>query len=142
MKQLIFGCFLLLTQVFGYQDDLESHYSTYLEQRFLNKIDRSQIKTIFEVGSLHALDAILLQKYYNCPVYAFECNPINIERIKMNIHKYDSSVALIEKAVSEKTDFISFYACVTHPSTSSLYPFDYESMENNNQGKYELLKKK
>lgn len=132
-----------MNQIFGHQDNLNTYKSecTYLQKKFLSKIDRSKVKTIFELGSLHALDAILLERYYQCPVYSFECNPKNILRAKNNIKKYHSSVILVEKAVAEETGEISFFPCTTHPSTSSIYPFDYQAMENNKQGSFESLQK-
>jgi hypothetical protein len=42
---------------------------------FANKINKNQIKTIFELGSRDLDDAIHLHNYFKCKIYAFECNP-------------------------------------------------------------------
>lgn len=47
----------------------------YLLEEFTQKIDKNVIKTIFELGSRDLVDAYKLSKYYECDVYAFECNP-------------------------------------------------------------------
>ena len=47
----------------------------YLEDIFKNNIDKNKVKTVFELGSRDLIDAIKLQKYFNCDVFLFECNP-------------------------------------------------------------------
>lgn len=52
---------------------------------FYDFIDKDQIQTIFELGSRDCLDAIDLSKYFNCLVYAFECNSDGIKLCKENL---------------------------------------------------------
>ena len=42
---------------------------------FVNKINKNNVKTIFELGSRDLDDAIKLHNYFKCKIYAFECNP-------------------------------------------------------------------
>lgn len=74
---------------------------------FYDFIDKDQVQTIFELGSRDCLDAIDLSKYFNCLVYAFECNPDGIKLCKENLINYDR-VKLIELAVSDQNGEIIF----------------------------------
>jgi FkbM family methyltransferase len=102
----------------------------YLEEIFKKNIDKDKIKIILELGSRDLIDAIKLQKYYNCKVYAFECNPDCLNICKVNYHKLDNvtkkSINLIESAVSLDNGHVKFY------------PFDLEKY--NNMGASSMLK--
>lgn len=52
---------------------------------FVSKIDKKQIKTIFELGSRDIIDAIKLHDFYNCKIYAFECNPDCLNECNKNL---------------------------------------------------------
>jgi len=106
---------------------LQNYHSTYLEKKFVDKIDSSKIKTILEIGSHHGKDAIKLANFYKCPVFAFEASPLNIKEIKKTIERY-SNVHLIEKAVWNYSGSIPFYHCDNHPGSSSCFTFDYPSL--------------
>ena len=80
----------------------------YIDPLFLNNINKLDINTIFELGSRDLLDAIKLSEYFNCKVYAFECNPDCIIQCKKNININDN-VILIEKAVSLENKKMIFY---------------------------------
>jgi FkbM family methyltransferase len=86
---------------------------SYFDQIFTQYIKKDDISMIFELGSMHLQDGIKLHKTYNCPVYSFECNPEGIELCKQNLEKEDLEVQkyihLIEKAVCEKNEPITFY---------------------------------
>jgi len=100
---------------------------SYLNSQFL--INKNDIKIIFELGSRDLLDAIKLSNYYNCTVYAFECNPDCLIECKKQILKLDnikSNVILIDKAVSLVDGDVTFY------------PFDLTKY--NNMGASSLLK--
>jgi FkbM family methyltransferase len=102
----------------------------YLEEIFKKNIDKNKIKIILELGSRDLIDAIKLQKYYNCKVYAFECNPDCLNICKVNYDKLDDitkkSINLIESAVSLDNGHVKFY------------PFDLEKY--NNMGASSMLK--
>lgn len=102
----------------------------YLEEIFKKNIDKDKIKIILELGSRDLIDAIKLQKYYNCKVYAFECNPDCLNICKVNYHKLDNiskkSINLIESAISLDNGHVKFY------------PFDLEKY--NNMGASSMLK--
>lgn len=119
---LLINC--LLGSVFA---DFDDYHSTYLEKKFLDHIDPSEVKVILEIGSHHGKDAVLLQKHYNCPVFAFEASPINVQEIKKNIADHPN-VFLIEKAVWNETKPISFFHCNNHPGSSACYQFDYPAL--------------
>ena len=75
MKKLLIG-FLFLGKLLQADpwDKLETWPCTYLEKKFLDKIDTSKVHTVVEIGAYNGLDSILLHLYYRCPVYAFECD--------------------------------------------------------------------
>lgn len=102
----------------------------YLEEIFKKNIYKDKIKIILELGSRDLIDAIKLQKYYNCKVYAFECNPDCLNICKVNYDKLDEeskkSINLIESAVSLDNGHVKFY------------PFDLEKY--NNMGASSMLK--
>lgn len=95
---------------------------SYLYDKFLNNIDKKQIKTIFELGSRDLLDAQKLYEHYKCPVYSFECNPDCLIECKNNYSNFDEitrqNIYLIEKAVSLDTQKVSFF------------PFDLTKFDN------------
>ena len=88
--------------------------STYLEPIFTNNINKSQIKTIFELGSRDLLDAIKLYNFYNnVIIYAFECNPDCLNECEKTLQTLNASsranIFLINKAVSEFDGDVEFY---------------------------------
>lgn len=78
---------------------------------FANQMDASQIKVILEIGSRDAIDAIELGYHYQCPVYAFECNPEGIELCGRNATDYPY-VTIVPYACWNETKCISFYPVV------------------------------
>ena len=102
----------------------------YLEEIFIENINKKDINIIFELGSRDLIDTIKLYEYFNCKVYAFECNPDCLDICKTNYNKLDEiskqSIHLIESAVSLDNGSIKFY------------PFDLNKY--NNMGASSLLK--
>lgn len=73
-------------------------------------IIKTKINTIIECGSRDCLDAIeMLSCYQPNIIYSFECNPESIDICKQNIVNYPK-IKLIDKAVSNSTGIIDFYA--------------------------------
>ena len=106
---------------------IPSHNCTYLDPKITDKIDKNEIKTVIEIGAYDCLDTILLHNYYQCPVFSFECAPESIRKCRTIITNYPS-IKLIEKAVWDSTHQIDFHYCSEHPSASSCYFFDYQTM--------------
>lgn len=98
---------------------------------FLDKIETSQIKIIFELGSRDLIDGIhLMNHFYNSKVYSFECNPdclieCNKQLINLEEEKKER-ITLIDKAVSLINGDVIFY------------PFDLTKY--NNMGASSMLK--
>ena len=97
---------------------------------FVNLINKEDINVIFELGSRDLIDAIKLIKYYNCKVYAFECNPDCLIECNKQLTNLDTDtkekLCLVNKAVSLSDGDISFY------------PFDL--IKYNNMGNSSMLK--
>lgn len=90
---------------------------------FLDRIDDSKIRTIFELGSRDLQDAIKLSAYFdNSTVYAFECNPDCLEVCQKAFSDVDEKTKkrlyLIDKAVSSTDGQVCFY------------PFDLQLYDN------------
>lgn len=103
---------------------------SYLDDYFIKNINKDLIKIVFELGSRDLLDAFKLCNYYNCKVYAFECNPDCLIECNKNLsnvsHDIKQNVVLIDKAVSLDDKDITFY------------PFDLNKYDN--MGSSSLLK--
>jgi len=72
---------------------------------FNNNIDKTKVKTIFELGSRDLMDAKKLINYYNNAIcYSFECNPdclIECKKNKENFNQDENNrIILVKKAVS------------------------------------------
>ncbi len=127
MKMLITICLFLLFSTapfgctFGYENVpdprkdanlvFEPFYGTGNYLDYAKYIDSKEIKIIFEIGSRDAIDAIQLGYYYNCPVYAFECNPKALEICQHNIKNYPY-VTLVPLACWNETKVVSFYPVI------------------------------
>lgn len=76
--------------------------SSYINDIFTPYI-KTDIHTIFELGSYNLTDAIHLYNYYKCPVYAFECDKDSLKYCKQTIqtmtHEQRANIHLIESAV-------------------------------------------
>ena len=100
---------------------------SYLESIFLENINKSAVKTIFELGSRDLLDAHKLQDHYDCKVYAFECNPDCLAVCENVAETFsNNNIVLVKKAVSSTNGPVLFY------------PFDLT--QYNNMGASSLLK--
>ncbi|KKQ34802.1 MAG: Methyltransferase FkbM family [Candidatus Nomurabacteria bacterium GW2011_GWB1_37_5] len=73
-------------------------------------LDKSKIKTIFELGARDCQNTTILHNEYpRSNVYAFECNPDTLEECRNRI-KLLKRAELIEKAVSNKNGKLTFYS--------------------------------
>ena len=88
---------------------------------FNKSIDKTKVKTIFELGSRDLIDAKKLINYYNNAMcYSFECNPDCLIECKKNKAKFNEDenkrIILIESAVSVDNNKVLF-----RPFDSSIY---------------------
>lgn len=104
--------------------------STYLTPLFLQFIDKGEVKTILELGSRDAKDAVALHHHYSAKVYAFECNPESIPLCRETI-SCESQIELVPYAVWSKSGIIDFYPVDTtngntaHTGASSCMPLNF-----------------
>jgi hypothetical protein len=72
---------------------------------FLNKINKNEVKTIFELGSRDLVDGIkLLNHFEDSKVYAFECNTDCLVKCNQTLLMLEEDkrkrLVLVDKAVS------------------------------------------
>jgi len=104
---------------------------SYLDTIFTNKINKDNVKLIFELGSRDLHDALKLQRYFNSKVYAFECNPDCLVQCgktmdEISDNNVKQNIVLVDKAVALKDGDITFY------------PFDLSKYDN--MGSSSMLK--
>jgi FkbM family methyltransferase len=113
---------------------------------FLEKIDKTKIKIIFELGSRDLVDAIKLLNYYeNSKLYSFECNPeclIECNKQLSNLNEYQkNNLFLIDKAVSLVNSIVTFYpfdlSKYNNMGSSSMLKIDF-SMRNRDDPDYNI----
>lgn len=99
----------------------------YLDEFYISIIKRNDVKSVLEIGSRDAKDALKLSEYYKCHVYAFECNPYSLPECKKNIN-INPNVTLVPYAVWDKSGPIDFYPVIDtpdvphNPGASSCFP--------------------
>lgn len=104
---------------------------------FAKKINKTDVKIIFELGSRDLIDALALSNYYNNSlVYAFECNPDCLIECKKNIKKFNNeNIKLIEKAVSLTDGEITFcpfdLTKYNNMGSSSILKIDFSKRDKN-----------
>lgn len=82
-------------------------------------IDKDDVKLIFELGARDCKDSVTLQHRFNCPVYAFECNPEALTLCHETLTTTPTAdIHLIEKAVN------------IYDGNTSFYPFDLTKHDN------------
>ena len=104
---------------------------------FVSKINKNHIKTIFELGSRDLIDAIKLHDFYNCKIYAFECNPDCLIECNKNLLKLNEDtkkdIILVNKAVSLTNSNVSFYPFdlnkYNNMGSSSMYKIDFSKRD-------------
>lgn len=96
--------------------------AVYLNENFTKFINKSEIKTIIELGARYGEEAISLSEYYpDATVHAFECNPHVLFETKKNLMN-KPKIKLHEVAVSNIcSDSIFFPADANNPGASSLF---------------------
>jgi len=83
--------------------------SSYLNRKFLNRINPERVRTIVECGSRDGLDTVELWKYYHPEkLYMFECNPESITLCKQNL-QHNPFITLVEKAVYNLDGMVDFF---------------------------------
>ncbi|MGA2477375.1 MAG: FkbM family methyltransferase [Spirochaetia bacterium] len=85
--------------------------SNYIDLAKKAGIDPQKVKTVFEIGSCHALDAIELAKNFaEAKVYAFEANPEAMTLCRKNIAKVpELGITLVEMAASDVDGTVDFF---------------------------------
>ncbi len=112
---------------------------SYLDSCFTNNIEKSNVNTIFELGSRDLVDASRLYEYYQCPIYSFECNPDCLDACKRTYQTFNdqtkSNIHLIDKAVALENGYLTFYAfdlsLYNNMGSSSLLKIDFTTRDRN-----------
>jgi FkbM family methyltransferase len=78
---------------------------------FASKINKDDIKTIFEIGSRDAKDAIELSQFFRCHVFAFECNPVAIQICRDNVRD-NPNITVVPLGIWNTTGELPFYRVI------------------------------
>jgi FkbM family methyltransferase len=132
MKKFIYAC-LGMSLVFTSAHAAYPKYKKHSHQKikgdgsylwYMSKIKKKYIKTIFEIGSRDAKDAIELSDLCRCHVFAFECNPTAIEICRKNIG-LNPNVTLVPAGVWDETGELAFYRVIDgNIGASSFFEFN------------------
>ena len=87
---------------------MDGKIGAYFNSKFVELIDPSLVKTIFELGAGDGLDAIKLSEFYDADVCGFECNANLLEICTDRILDFDR-VRLEPQAVWSETKIIPYY---------------------------------
>lgn len=100
----------------------------YLDDYYTSILKRNRdIKSVLEIGSRDGKDALKLSEYYQCHVFAFECNPLALPECLNNIAK-NPNVTLVPYAAWDTTRVIDFFPIIEtqgidyNPGASSCFP--------------------
>ncbi len=111
----------------------------YLNPAIVKHIKREKVSSILEIGSRDARDAIALGEYYECHVFAFECNPLCLEICKRNA-SLTKNVTVVAKAAWDETGTIPFYPVIPgegkikDPGSSSCFHLTDNKLKSYSQG--------
>ena len=94
---------------------------TYLRPSFLRFLCEDAIHTIVELGSGVGCEAIALHRYWQAPVYTFECHPSHLNYCREAFIPFPG-IHLIEKAVWDLNGPLTFYESEGNSFASSLFP--------------------
>jgi len=106
-----------------------------------NVIKKEGIKCVFELGARDCLDSVTLHEYFNCQVVSFECNPDCIRECNKTLKMYSHyPILLVEKAVHEKNEMVSFMPFnkekYDNIGASSLFEIDFTSNRHSSDPDY------
>lgn len=114
---------------------------SYVYFDFVDRIDKNQIKIIFELGSRDLVDAIKLLNCFNnnCKVYAFECNPDALATCYATLEGLTedkkSRLFFIDNAVSILDGDVTFYPFdlnkYNNIGASSMFKIDFSTRSVN-----------
>jgi len=94
-------------------------------------IPKESVQCVFELGARDCKDSITLQEHFNCPVFAFECNPDCIAECKKTLQRTDKPITLLETAVFNEDTTITFRPFLKERydniGSSSLFEIDFVS---------------
>jgi FkbM family methyltransferase len=93
-------------------------YNNYVKDDFIKYIDKSHVKTIFEIGARECgYTQEIIDCYTSCEeLHIFECNPYTLNLCKENVNNLNRNKSNLKKikfnsvGVSDKSEILDFYA--------------------------------
>jgi FkbM family methyltransferase len=112
---------------------------------FANKINKNEVKIIFELGTRDLDDAINLYNHFKCKIYAFECNPDCLIECNKRLSNFNevqkNKIILVDKAISLTNGDVIFYPFdlnkYNNMGSSSMFKIDF-SKRNKNDTDYNI----
>jgi FkbM family methyltransferase len=93
--------------------------SNYWNSNFLKYLDINNVKTVFEVGARYGDESKKLMEIFpNSKIYSFECNPITIDKCKMNLYNINN-IHFYDFGLGEKEEKLPFYSYIKNNDGAS-----------------------
>jgi FkbM family methyltransferase len=93
--------------------------TSYFDKKFLQHLDISNVKTVFEVGARYGDETLELSKIFqNAKIYSFECNPLTIDLCKNKLSN-KNNIEFISCGLGDKTDKLPFYSFIDNNDGAS-----------------------
>lgn len=88
-----------------------------------------EVKLIFDLGARDCEDSVALYRRFNCPVYAFECNPDGIVKCEETLKAVSNTpIELVKKAVNSHDGVVKFFPYdSSNIGASSIFHHKYDS---------------
>ena len=96
--------------------------SYYWDIRFLNHLNKNEIKNIVEVGARYGDESIMLSNVFdNAKIYSFECNPLTLETCREKLKGY-KNIKFFDIGLGEVNSELPFYSYIdNNDGASSFY---------------------
>ena len=94
----------------------------YWDDRFIKHLDKTSIKTIFEVGARYGDESIKLSQFFSSSkIYSFECNPLTIDICRTNLAGH-GCIIFSDYGLGANNEELPFYSYIKgNDGASSLF---------------------
>ena len=105
--------------------------SYYWDKQFIQHLQTSNIKTVFEVGARYGDETKMLKTTFpNSEIFSFECNPNSIDNCETNLKNIEN-INFHGIGLGDKEDILPFYSYINNNdgASSFLKRIDFETTQ-------------